>query len=90
MSTPKSKYPPNWSAADELHFAELAARREAFHNHHGAELRNAILGMWPAMGTNALEQAVKDFQNNADRLRDALAPYDSGSRPAINDASSEG
>lgn len=90
MSTPKSKYPPNWSAADELHFAELAARREAFHNHHGAELRNAILGMWPTMGTNALEQAVKDFQNNADRLRDALAPYDSGSRPAINDASSEG
>ena len=90
MSTPKSKYPPNWSAADELHFAELAARREAFHNHHGAELRNAILGMWPTMGTNALEQAVKDFQNNADRLRDALAPYDSGSRPALNDASSEG
>lgn len=90
MSTPKSKYPPNWSAADELHLAELAARREAFHNHHGAELRNAILGMWPTMKTYALEQAVKDFQNNADRLRDALAPYDSGSRPAINDASSEG
>lgn len=90
MSTPKSKYPPNWSAADELHFAELAARREAFHSYHGAELRKAILGMWPSMQTNALEQAVKDFQNNADRLRDALAPYDSGSRPVLDNASSEG
>ena len=90
MSTPKSKYPPIWSPSDELRFADLAARREAFHSHYGAELRKAILGMWPSMQAPALEQAAKDFQNNADRLRDALAPYDSGVRPVLDNASPEG
>lgn len=90
MSTPKSKHPPTWSPSDELRFADMTARRAAFYNHHDTELRKAILAMWPNMKADTLEQAVKDFQNNADRLRDALAAYDSGVRPALNNASSEG
>lgn len=88
MSNPK--HPPIWHPSDELRFADLAARREAFHSHYGAALRKAILSMWPAMKAPALEHVVEDFQNNADRLRDALAPYDSGVRPALNNASLEG
>ena len=94
MSTPKSKHPPTWSPSDELRFADMTARRAAFYNHHDTELRKVILGMWPALGeptkASALNVVVKNFQDNAERLRDALAPYDSGARPALNNASAEG
>ena len=90
MSTPKSKHLPIWLPSDEAKFADMTARRAAFYNHHDTELGKAILEMWPKTQPSALKQVVEDFKSNADRLRDALAPYDSGVRPVLDNALSEG
>lgn len=76
-----------WTQQDETQWVELNTRRHAAMKEREDALRTAVENLlhdhWPFDNFNAvLEHLVKALPLHADALRDALAPYDSGTRPA--------
>lgn len=70
-----------WTAADQWQFEELQKRREQFY----MENREPLLELVKTKGLyNTSEGSIVDsLIANADAFRNALAPFDSGSRAAI-------
>lgn len=76
-----------WSAADEALLADLTARRAAFLEKNKQPLFKALAdsGLTTGPGQRPLmygDQIVDAMILHADAFRDALAPFDSGVRPA--------
>lgn len=72
-----------WSEADEAKFKEMQARRERVQNVRREALHNAMAGALMYIGRDGdAWDLLNSMIANADSIRDALAPYDSGTRPA--------
>lgn len=81
--------PERWTQVDEAKFAEMQARRERVQSQRRALARNALEPFFVCVyaetdiSGDAWKETVTDLMiQNADTIRDALAPYDSGVRPA--------
>lgn len=77
----------HWSPADEIRFNEMQARRSIFHSTKRADVVRVWNDSFPShMHINrhaGNEDAIIDAMiQHADAFRDALAPFDSGVRPA--------
>jgi hypothetical protein len=69
-----------WSAADEQALAELLERKDQFIRSTKSAVAEAVdRFFYRSMGPGDLADALIE---HADSVRDALAPYDSGVRPA--------
>lgn len=80
-------FPAHWSPADETRFQEMRARRLIFRSTKRADVVRVWNDSFPShihINRNAAtEDAIIDaIIENADAFRDALAPFDSGVRPA--------
>lgn len=82
MSKTYKKETPTWSAHDEQLFQELQQRRTEWNTVHFENLRRALGSVLPKPLTIA---CVELFAKNADTIRDALAPFDSGVRVSTRD-----
>lgn len=77
-----------WSEADEAKFNEMQARRERVQSQRREFARNALEPFFVCVHADtdisgdAWRETVTDLMiKHADAIRDALAPYDSGTRP---------
>ncbi len=92
MSTPKAPK-PTWTPADELSLQTLTERKTRFMEVSRAPIEMIVLGLTPPNLTElnrfpVKEHALRKYMvemmiNNADEIRDALAPFDSGVRPDV-------
>jgi hypothetical protein len=71
-----------WTPRDEEALAKLAERKERVNKARRAPLARLIFEGMPNVHTHDMDDVVDWFINNADRLRDMLAPFDSGVRAA--------
>ena len=75
-----------WTQQDETQWVELSTRRHAAVKEREDALRKAVehlLRGWPfANHRDTIEHLVATMPEYAGLLRDALAPYDDGTRPA--------
>lgn len=73
---------PTWNARDERMLQDLRQRHQAFLDDNTPAVRAVILQLYANLSNNPtmLEGTVKVWIDNADSIRDALAPFDSGVR----------
>jgi hypothetical protein len=76
--------PVTWTRADARDFAELTLRFEQWKAQTELPVCEFVAGNWPFHKPNVENVAVlsKWLMTNADTIRDLLAPFDSGVRPA--------
>ncbi len=78
---------PNWSRRDEQVLAELLERKRRFELTARMPVHDVVNRIRAALGgAYGPDQMVDEFINNADSIRDALAPFDSGVRVAPSDS----
>ncbi len=92
MSTPKAAK-STWTPADEQALHMLIERKNRFMEVSRAPIEMVVLGLTPPNLTELNRFPVKEYAlrkhmvemmiNNADEIRDALAPFDSGVRPDV-------
>ena len=71
-----------WTPRDEEALAALAERKERVNKARRAPLVRLLVEGVPNVHTHDMADVVDWFIDNADRLRDMLAPFDSGVRAA--------
>lgn len=73
-----------WTAADEARLRELEQRRKLFNDVHMPKLVDALGRTLAPQGYDAthITRLARFLSQDADRIRDALNPFDSGVRPA--------
>ena len=91
MSTPKAPK-PTWTPADEQALHMLTERKNRFMEVSTAPLGPIVIDLTPPSLTELDRFPIKEYAlrkfmvkmliNKADEIRDALAPFDSGVRPA--------
>ncbi len=86
MSTDKQAH-VHWSPVDERQFQEMTARRKLFHSTKRAAVVQAWNDAYPMheqqrLGAVIETNIINALIEHADAFRDALAPFDSGVRPA--------
>lgn len=81
---------PTWSNRDEAELSELQKRRQAFIDTNKPAVRKAVIACYDGLENQPvrLEGIVNIWIDNADAIRDALAPFDSGVRVAQSDSTS--
>lgn len=82
--TNKPRVVEKWGAAEEQRLAEMLERKRVFFEEHrpaveklAAELSTAVNALNSEVATKQLTQLLI---NNADNVRDVLAPFDTGVR----------
>jgi hypothetical protein len=84
--------PVKWSVQDQRALDDLIERKEQFMTINQAPIEEIVVGLTPGhltdleklpVKTHALRKYMTEMMiNNADQIRDALAPFDSGVRHA--------
>lgn len=79
---------PTWSKRDEAVLQEMIRRKQAFELTARMPVHDVITRIRAALGAvfYGPDQMVDEFINNADAIRDALEPFDSGVRVAQSDS----
>lgn len=75
-----------WTLSDEENFQKLSRRREEIGRANEMPVSEIVADLIRVIDSNQHnapgKQAVEFMKVHADRIRDALEPYDSGVRPA--------
>jgi len=76
-----------WTQDDENDLQSMVKRKADFQSHSRKPVIDAVQRIRHTLGAVHNEaQLVDEFINNADSIRDALAPFDSGVRVAPSDS----
>lgn len=80
---------PTWSTCDEAALNDLQQRRQAFFDDTKPLVRAVVVLVDEELRTQPVrcEQVVNAWIANANAIRDALAPFDSGVREGSNSTS---
>lgn len=81
MSAQKCK----WTPCHQAELDRLTEQKSQFEKQAMAPLRVLVLKLDICVGTlSRTDEVALALSNNADALRDALAPFDSGIRPQVD------